>query len=463
MMITRLTLAAGAMLALALASGVRASPDDPCTSTTQDRSFPLQRVIRSDDAQVSDSFSSSVAVWGNQVVVGASMEDGPGDSMPEAGAAYVFRRNLGGAGRWGQAAKLTASDAQTNDYFGTAVAISGDRVVVGAEFESGGAGDPVLSAGAAYVFSRNEGGSENWGEVQKLSAPSPEAAALFGRSVAIDADTIVVGAPQTDSVGGTPADTGVAFVYEWFSGFGWLLVKTLRASDEGSDDRFGHAVAISGDTILVGAAWEDGGPGDPVQTAGAAYVFHRDAGGAEQWGEVKKLQASNIGAGDEFGQAVAVAGSVAIVGAPWEDGHLDLVSNSGAAYVFQNLPGPGWVETKKLAPSHPIENGLFGYSLGTSAGAIVVGMILDGSLHVLRGAAAVHFRHLGGTNQWGPAGQISHPTPWTSSNFGVRVAISGKNVIVSDSTSDGPPADPIHQAGAAFLFYTSLLEILVGN
>ncbi|MCH8010105.1 MAG: FG-GAP repeat protein, partial [Chloroflexi bacterium] len=117
--------------------------------------------ITASDAETGDNFSTrAVAISGDTIVAGASGEDGGvGDPLDKAGAAYVFQRDEGGAGNWGEVTKLTASDAQADDRFGFRVAVSVDTIVVGAHLEDGGAGDPVLNTGAVYVFQRDEGGA----------------------------------------------------------------------------------------------------------------------------------------------------------------------------------------------------------------------------------------------------------------------------------------------------------------
>src|SRR5258708_16881185 len=93
------------------------------------------------------------------------------------GAGYIFERNQGGAENWGQVQKLTASDAAANDYFGYSVAINADTVVVGA-----------YSKGAAYIFERNQGGAEHWGQGQKLTSSDGLGGHQFGLSVTINID-----------------------------------------------------------------------------------------------------------------------------------------------------------------------------------------------------------------------------------------------------------------------------------
>ena len=238
-----------AALVLIIAAGLLFGPGSlrPESQTAEAATFNEIKKLLASDAEDFDWFGGSVAVSGDTAVVGTLVPGGGG-----AGAAYVFQRNEGGTDNWGELMKLTASDAQVNDKFGTRVAVSGDTAVVGAFGEDAGGS----SAGAAYVFQRNEGGADNWGEVTKLTA-----------------------------------------------------------SDAQAEDWFGSSVTISGDTAVVGARYEDAGGTD----AGAAYVFQRDQGGADNWGEVKKLTASDAQTFDWFGYSVAVSGDTAVVGAFGED------------------------------------------------------------------------------------------------------------------------------------------------
>ena len=243
-----------------------------------------------------------------------------------------------GFGRSGQSAeaaflsevkKLLASDAEAGDRFGYSVAVSGDTAVVGARSEDAGGND----AGAAYIFQRDEGSADNWGELKKLLASDAQPGDSFGFSVTISGDTAVVGAVFEDAGGD---DAGAAYLFQRDQGGAdsWGEVAMLTASDAQAGDLFGWSVAVSGDSAVVGAFFEDAGG----LFAGAAYLFQRDQGGADNWGEVKKLTASDAQGGDEFGSGVAVSGDTAVVGAALEDAGG---SEAGAAYVFEEpLPPP---------------------------------------------------------------------------------------------------------------------------
>ena len=264
--------------------------------------------LTASDPQAGDWFGRSVAVSEGVAVVGADGEDSGGT---DAGVAYVFESS---GGVWIEVAKLTASDAQADDRFGSSVAVSGGVAVVGANLEDSGGSN----AGAAYVYEHSGGA---WTEVAKLTASDAEANDKFGYSVAVSGDVALVGAPTEDS-GGSAA--GTAYVFEQ-SGGSWTEAAKLTASDAQAIDWFGWSVAISGDVAVVGARLEDSGGND----AGAAYVFESSGG---VWSQVAKLTASDAQLSDQFGITVAVSGDVAVVGAHGEDSGGQ---QAGAAYIFQ--------------------------------------------------------------------------------------------------------------------------------
>jgi hypothetical protein len=318
------------------------------------------------DSTSYDWFGNSVAISGDTVVVGAYGKD---DAGSFSGAAYVFERNKGlSADYWGQVAKLTASDAGDGDRFGYSVAISDDTIVVGAPWEQGSAG---YDRGSAYIFARNEAGADSWGQVAKLLASDEQNYAYFGYSVAISGDTVVVGAFRD---GSSDSQRGAAYVFERNQGGvadNWGQVTKVTASDAANGDRFGNVVAISGDTIVVGAYREDGWMMDD---RGAAYVFERNEDGADNWGQVDKLLASDMAAGDEFGNSVAISGDTVVVGAHGEDAG-GFLSNRGAAYVYERNEGGGddWGQVTKLTASGGAINDYFGYSVSISDDTAIVG------------------------------------------------------------------------------------------
>ncbi len=307
------------------------------------------------------AFGWSVAISGDTAVVGAIFEDSAGEN---AGAAYVFGRDQGGADNWGEVQRLTASDAEAWDVFGVSVAVSGDTAVVGAQ----GRDDAGLSdTGAAYVFGRNQGGLDNWGEVTKLTASDPEDRDLFGRSVAVSGDTAFVAARRDD---GELYRAGHAYVYGRDEGGAdnWGEVKKLTASDPQPAADFGFSLALSGDTVVLGAFRADAGA---LIFAGAAYIFGRDEGGPDNWGEVTKLTASDAAAWDQIGSSVAISGDRVVIG-----GGVPI-----ATYLFgRNKGGPGnWGEVTKLIASDadPKADDGFGHSVAVSGDTAVIGALFE--------------------------------------------------------------------------------------
>jgi cysteine-rich repeat protein len=289
--------------------------------------FVQQAKLTASDGAIFDNFGWSVAVSGDTVVVGAKGADIGANA--NRGAAYVFVKPGSG---WTTTAtftaKLTASDGAEDDEFGFSVAVSGDTVVVGALFaDVGGKTD----RGAAYVFVKPIGGWTTTSTfTAKLTASDGAAGDQFGFSVAVSGDTVVVGAPFGD---GPNTDQGATYVFVKPGG-GWSNMTDtakLTASDGVTGDLFGFSVAISGDTVVVGAPLADIGAND--DNRGAAYVFVKPGSGWTTTATfTAKLTASDGAAFDEFGSSVAVSGDTVVVGAAFAD--IGANEDQGVAYVF---------------------------------------------------------------------------------------------------------------------------------
>ena len=327
---------------------------------------PPARLIASDGAGA-DTFGVQVAISGDTIVVGASRAEIGGKF--NQGAAYVFVKPEGGwSGTLEETAKLTASTGAANDMFGDRVAIDGDTIVVGF--------DTLVDRGSAYVFVKPAGGWINKTEDATLNPADPLLFPQFGKSVAIDGDTIVVGAP------GTSSGRGVAYVFvKPPAGWTGNLAPdaTLTASDPPETtvgDLFGVSVAVDGDTIAVGASGDD----TATTNNGSAYVFVMPPGGwSETPPENAKLTASDAAAatGAEFGNSVAVSGPTIVVGARRDD--VGEKADQGSAYVFLR-PVDGWsdaIENEKLIASDGEPSDQFGNSVAVSDNVIVVGADQD--------------------------------------------------------------------------------------
>jgi hypothetical protein len=368
------------------------------------------------DGAAGDAAGISVAVSGDTVVVGTYHATVGGNL--ERGAAYVYARNRGGApDHWGNVQKLTAFDGAAYDYFGLSVAISGDTLVIGA---SGADVGGQNNQGAAYVFARNQGGADQWGLVKKLTAGDGTAYDWFGDVVAISGGVIVVGADYADIIGGR-TDQGAAYVFARNQGGAdqWGQVRKLTAGDGAAYHYFGGAVALSGDTAVVGA-WGADVSGTLGQ--GAAYVFARNQGGADQWGQVKKLAAADGAAYDRFGYAVAINGQAdAVVVGAYHAG-VGGVSQQGAAYIFIRNQGgspDNWGQVKKLVASDGAANDYFGRAVAISGESVMVGAVGD---EAGRGAAYLFARNQDGANAWGQVGKLTASDGAGGDNFGIAVA-----------------------------------------
>jgi hypothetical protein len=331
--VLRPTVLVFALTAMAAAAGVLTSGEAAYLGDV--------KTLTASDGEAQDNFGSGVAIDGETAVVAAV------DQL--VGSAYIFERNLGGAGAWGEARKVTSPSQQTFAYFGFTVAIDGDAVVVG---ESGGGED---GSGRAYIYERERGGPDNWGLARTLVSSDGAGAPSFGSGVAISGNTVLVGAS-----GAAPNTTGAAYVFERDAGGAgnWGEVRKITASDGQPLDSFGRGVALSGDTAVVGAEGATIGG----LAVGAAYVFERNQGGADNWGEVKKLIASDGQFADLFGEKIAIDGDTAFIGARGKD---YMFMDAGAAYIFErNRGGPdNWGEVRMFASPDPNALAEFGGSV----------------------------------------------------------------------------------------------------
>ena len=255
---------------------------------------------------------------GNFSLRAAALEDDTAlvvGSTPFDPAVYVFVRD---GDTWTQQAELVASDFEDHDFFGTSVALSGDVVLVGAPNED----DLGEDAGAAYVFVRD---GETWRQEVKLLASDGGVENRFGASVALDDDVALIGAPGTFVFGTNAREVpGAAYIFERDGGTWTEQAKLLGATVE-DDDLFGNAVALEGDTALIGVSRDD----EFGNNSGAMYQFQRV--GAE-WIEQRKFTASNASANASFGLKLALSGSTALVAAPREDTQAN---NAGAVYFYE--------------------------------------------------------------------------------------------------------------------------------
>ncbi len=458
-----------------------------------------QAYFKASNTDATDYFGNAVALSGDTLVVGAQFEDsadgsqgndssGAGYDWGAAyGAAYVFVRAADGS--WSQQAYLKASNPDMFDNFGTSVDISGDTIVVGAPYESSGvpatqSDNSAVGAGAAYVFVRS---GTAWSQQAYLKASNPGDSDQFGWSVAVDGDRIVVGAKFESSNGtGVNPDTqanndataaGAAYVFVR-AGTDWSQQAYLKASNTDTNDSFGYAVDVSGDTIVVGADGEasnasgvDGNQGNNDSIySGAAYVF---AFANASWSQQAYLKASNPDIEDHFGWTVTVSGDTLAVAAFSEasadgDPANDAAPGAGAVYVFKRSSGV-WSQQAYLKAAYPDAEDNFGMGLSISGDRLVVGAPYESGASsgvngdqtsdtALASGAAYLFVRTGTT--WSQQVYLKSSNSEASDNFGSAVAIDQENILVSSplesSSATGVNGDQTNNslggAGAAYLF-----------
>jgi predicted porin len=340
-----------------------------------------------------DHLGVSVALSddGQTLAIGAYLEDsnatGVGgdetnNKASNSGAVYVFSRS---GSTWAQQAYLKASNTDKNDRFGIAVALSGDgnTLVVGADQEDSnatgidgdGANNGASNAGAVYVYTRI---GSVWSQQAYVKASNTQASDFFGYALTLsgDGNTLAVGAYQEDSnatgidgddTNNGASNAGAVYMYTRI-GSVWSQQAYVKASNTGKNDRFGIAVALSGDgnTLVVGADQEDSNAigidgnqtNNKTANSGAVYVFSRSG---STWAQQAYVKASNTGKNDHFGTAVALSGNgdTLAVGANQKD------SSAGAAYVFARS-GASWSEEAYVQASNTEASDSFGYRVALS-------------------------------------------------------------------------------------------------
>ena len=428
---------------------------------------PAGITVTPSDALAGEQFGSSVAVFGNRLLVGARFDGGGG---PEAGAAYFYRMIREPVPRY-QEQTLLPADLEPGDRLGTSVAADGDRVVVGARHHDV---DGLSNSGAAYVYRRQ--GSAFVLEA-KLQSGNPSVEDNFGNAVAIDGDMIAVGANRE---GAGPQDSRWGAIYIFVrAGTTWTQQAVLLSPEPTGFDRFGDSVDLQGNTVVVGETRGEG----PSTDSGTAYVFVRSG---TTWALEAQLLHERATGEDYFGEAVALDGDRAIVGAPREDGPVG--PRQGAIYVFERQ-GSSWTQVERLVGDSI--GAQLGESVDIEGTTIVAGapglssaivfrrsgatwaeveriqaqngpdtlgrtVRIDAGTLALAGASPYYgfvylYRPIGST--WLLQAKLVGDDTGYRDEFGRALALSGSTVVVGAELHDVPEDD----GGAAYLFDSTSL------
>ncbi len=332
--------------------------------TRQNGNWLPKQTLIAPDAGPNNYFGSAVALYGDTLIVGAR---GASPTQINQGAAYVFTRSNG---NWAFQTKLIPSDPETNDAFGFSVALFGNTAIIGAP----GKTISAIHQGAAYVFTRN---GATWSQTSRLVAGDGAYSDQFGQSVSISANLIAVGAPG-DTIANIGQGSG--YVFEFRKNTGWGQVAKLIATDGFAYENLGYSISISGRTVLAGA------PG-VLNTAigqGAAYVFVGGTGNS--WSQSARLAAADGGAADNFGASVSLAGRNALIGSPGVDING---LNNGAAYSFKRT-GQSWTFSSKIIAADTSPTDTFGFSVALNGSTAMIGSPGSSVTIYAQGAAYIY-------------------------------------------------------------------------
>ncbi len=370
-------------------------------------------------------FGWSIAVDGDTALIGSD------EYTSGNGSVYVFTRT---GTTWTQQAKLIASDGENSDEFGIAVSLDGNTALIGAMYDN----DNGVHSGSAYVFTRT---GTTWTQQQKLLPSDGVTDAQFGISVSLNGDTALIGANRDDDNGNR---SGSAYVFTR-TGTTWTQQAKLIASDGASEERFGIAIALEGDTALIGSETPDNG-----QYSGSVYVFTRIG---TTWTEQQKLLASDGAAIDWFGFSIALDGDTALFAASRDD---DNGVDSGSAYVFTRT-GTTWTEQAKLLPLDGAAGDLFsGYAVSVEGDTAVIGAYQDDDNGVDSGSAYVFTRT--GTS-WTQQAKLVASDSAAGDWFGNAVALSGNTAFIGACCDDDNGVD----SGSAYMFTKTDLTFIISG
>jgi hypothetical protein len=326
--------------------------------STSDGTWSQLQKITPEDAASGDEFGYRVKLRDDLAIVTSFSATVAGRTAQ--GAAYLFAPN---AGTWAQAQKLVADDGGVFDNFGASIALDGTNLAIGANGATVGSN---AAQGAAYVFTSD---GTTWSQTQKVIADDGQAFDNYGVAAAMAGDTLFVSAP-TAPVDGNNGE-GAVYAYK-FDGGTWTQTQKIVGSNGAAFMGFGFALAFDGTTLMVGATGSGG--------SGAVYVFTNEA---DTWTEQQRVIADDLGSGDNFGNAISIHGSSALIGADIQT--VDSNTSRGAAYLF-NYDGASWTQGHKFTASDGTTDDFFGLAVDYDGGTALIS-----TLHPNANAGAAYF------------------------------------------------------------------------
>ncbi|MBC7774799.1 MAG: HYR domain-containing protein [Phycisphaerae bacterium] len=388
--------------------------DDDCDGYT-DEVQDWAQILKTSalNGKQGDEYGHSVAIRGDWAIVGMNEKNQANMNM---GSAYLLRRSANEPSDWYEVEKLQAPGILLGDAFGVSVAISEGLAVVGAPNANG--------KGAAFIFRQSPDDENEWVFAKTITAVDGAQGDAFGQSLALHAETLLVGAPSDNEVA---ENAGAVYIFGKNTGGNenWGQIKKQTAANGSANDQLGTSVAIDGQNAIAGATGDD----QKGTNVGAAYIFNQNTGGADNWGQAAKLTANSGASGDNFGTSVGISGAYAIIGASMDD---DKGQNAGTAFIFQKTAN-GWQQSSKLVDYNGNEGDEYGHSVSIAGDYAVVGARKNDRKATKAGAAFVYHREDGG---WVQFGILTDGSGKSDDQFGSAVAIYGTTIFVGAPMDD---------------------------
>jgi hypothetical protein len=435
--------------------------------------FDEKKKIVAKDRSVDAHFGNSSSIFKNYIVIGASSEkkDAANDnSLDRAGAAYIYHRESDGI--WEEKQKIVASDRRPTDYFASSVSLYDSILAIGSPQSDLNelALDSIESAGAVYIYKLNN--TPSWVQTQKIAPNDRVEQDWFGQSVAVRNDYLVAGAHQHDfdeNGLNEMENSGAVYVFKKNILGDWQQTQKLIPSDRDTNMMFGWSLSMSDDYIVVGARnkKELNGDFEQVRSAGAVYIYKQDVNGF--WIEHQKITASDLSEWDSFGYSVSIDNENIIVGAMYKNGldeNSSPISYSGAAYIFSKQQNGLWEQSQKLEASDKNSGDIFGCSVSISKNYLLIGSYRNNDLSkpiYWSGAVYVYKKHI--DSIWRETQKLTPIDAGELDSFGFSASLHEDYAVIT-AYHDGDDDEGINYmkyAGSAYVFEKCSVDTEVNN
>ncbi len=342
----------------------------------------LEGVLKVSNPKARDFFGHALHISGDTLIISAPYAD---DNNIDQGIVYLFNKV---DGKWEESTILTHDDNKDSDMLGKSVAINGNYALAGAPYANG----TFSNSGAAFIYTRSDEGV--WSSGFKLAPTDLKNNELFGQTVALSNNLALVGAPLQDR---DKVDQGAAYIYKLVEG-SWVYNNKLVADEAGESDLFGSSLAINGESVFVGSPYGE----KSITDQGLVYVFTEQSG---SWTLSQTLVAPDATVNDYFGKSLWTDGIYLVVGAPYKDSGSD--NDSGVIYIYEKENGL-WNFKQKVTPETAKANDYFGHQVSIFGGKIVVGTPYNDDV-LFNGGAISTYQYL--ESSWQKTGRVIPTIP----------------------------------------------------